>query len=224
MFQASEPPPKHAVGDETRQALLDAATRVFLDQGFRAARVRDIATAAGVRLSAINYHFGGKEGLYLAVLQYHAQLALQHAPLPSPAPGEPLELRFRAFVRALVMRMLDPASPSRIASLMVREAANPTPALDVMFERFTKPQSAVLFGMLRELFGPAADADLIARAGIGVVAQSMVYVGMRALVDKVRPGFYQRPDGVAELAEHIATFSWAGLQALAHERSEHDAN
>ncbi|WP_374350289.1 CerR family C-terminal domain-containing protein [Chitinimonas sp.] len=219
---ANPSPPKHIVGDETRQALLDAATTVFLAEGFRAARVKDIAAAAGVRLSAINYHFGGKEGLYLAVLQYHARLALQHSPLPQPDAGKPLEQRFREFVRAMVVRMLDASNPSRIASLMVREAASPTPALDVMFETFSKPQSAVLLGMLAELFGPAAAPDLLARCGLSVVGQSMVYVGMRPLVSKLRPDFYQRPEAVAELAEHIATFSWAGLSALAQiERSKH---
>lgn len=222
MFQAETPPPKHATGDETRQALLSAATEVFLADGCKAARVKDIATLAGVRLSAINYHFGGKEGLYLAVLQHHARLAFLHAPVP-PLPRElPLEQRFRAFVRALVRRMLDPASPSRIASLMVREVANPTPALDSMLEHVIKPQSAILFGLLAELFGPDATPDLLARCGISVVSQSMAYVGMRALVEKMRPGFYQRADGLDELAEHISQFSWAGLNALAAtERSKH---
>ncbi|HEY9104041.1 CerR family C-terminal domain-containing protein [Chitinimonas sp.] len=209
------PPAKHAVGDETRQQLIDAATRVFLAEGFRAARVKDIADAAGVRLSAINYHFKGKEGLYLAVLEHHARLAMAHSPTPAMSPDLPLQTRFNAFVRALVLRMLDPASPSRISGLMVREAASPTPALQVMFEHFTKPQSAILFGMLREILGPAADDTQVARCGLSIVGQSMVYVGMRPLVELLRPGFYQQAGAVAALADHIAAFSWAGLQALA---------
>jgi TetR/AcrR family transcriptional regulator, regulator of cefoperazone and chloramphenicol sensitivity len=222
MLTDSKPLAKHVVGEETRLALLTAATEVFLSEGFRAARVKDIGAAAGVRLSAINYHFGGKEGLYLAVLQHHARLAMAHVPLPDSRADQPLKRRFAAFVHAMVMRMLDPASPSRIASLLVREAANPTPALDVMFEQFTKPQSVVLFGMLREIFGPGASDDQIARAGLSVVAQGMVYVAMRPLVAKLRPGFYERPEGLEELAQHVAAFSWAGLKALAaEERARH---
>ena len=213
--QRSNPPAKHVVGDETRQLLIDAATQVFLAEGFKAARVKDIADQAGVRLSAINYHFGGKEGLYLAVLEHHARLTILHAPVPAATQDVPLQTRFTGFVRALVLRMLDPANPSRIASLMVREAASPTPALQVMFEHFTKPQSAVLFGMLREILGPSVSDDQIARAGLSIVGQSMVYVAMRPLVSLLRPDFYQREGAVEELAEHIAVFSWAGLQALA---------
>lgn len=223
MFTEPTPsPPRHAIGDETRQALIDAATDVFLRDGFRAARVKDIAESAGVRLSAINYHFGGKEGLYLAVLQHHANLAFKHSPVPVPDAGQPLEARFRGFVRAMVLRMLDPANPSRIASLMVREAASPTPALDVMFDTFSRPQAAALGGMLAELFGPVATPDLLGRSALSVVSQSMAYVALRPLVNKLRPGFYERPGAVAELAEHIATFSWAGLQAIAvAERNRH---
>ena len=54
-------------GDETRQRLIAAATEVFGRLGFEAASTRAIADAAGANLAAIPYHFGGKEGLYLAV-------------------------------------------------------------------------------------------------------------------------------------------------------------
>jgi TetR/AcrR family transcriptional regulator len=47
--------------------LLDAALEEFAAQGFAGARVRDIAERAGVSKDLIAYHFGGKEGLYLAV-------------------------------------------------------------------------------------------------------------------------------------------------------------
>ncbi|MBV8659646.1 MAG: CerR family C-terminal domain-containing protein [Burkholderiales bacterium] len=219
----SDPSPNIA-GEETRALLIQAATEVFLHEGFRAARVKDIAELAGVRLSAINYHFGGKEGLYLAVLQFHAALAMQHSPLPSLAAGEVPEVRFRLFVRAMVMRMLDPTSPSRIASLMVREAANPTPALDIMFERFTKPQSAHLISLLREVMGEGVPHETLVRTALSIVAQSMVYVGMRPLVQKMQPGFYDRSDSLDALADHIATFSWAGVLALAARGDEHETS
>ena len=73
MLQAQEQ--GKSPGQQTRTALIDVATEMFLADGFKAARVADIAQQAGVRLSAINYHFGSKEGLYLAVLQHHADLA-----------------------------------------------------------------------------------------------------------------------------------------------------
>lgn len=208
-------PPKHAIGDETRQMLIDAATGVFIESGFRAARVRDIADAAGIRLSAINYHFGSKEGLYFAVLQYHAENVIRSTPLTPPDPGLSLEERFRFFIGAFVMRVLDPESPSRIARLIVREASNPTSALDMMFERFIQPQYSVLNELIAELYGADTPPDTIARAAIGIVGQIIVYAALQPLVAKFRPTFYGNAAKLEELAQHIADFSWAGLQALA---------
>jgi AcrR family transcriptional regulator len=52
----------------TRQVLLDHATDAFAENGFDRASVREITRRAAVNQAAINYHFGGKEGLYREVL------------------------------------------------------------------------------------------------------------------------------------------------------------
>ncbi len=52
----------------TRRALLDAASRLFDERGYDRATVREIGDCAGVDPALIARYFGGKEGLYLAVL------------------------------------------------------------------------------------------------------------------------------------------------------------
>lgn len=54
---------------DSRQALLREAKRVFAAKGFEGATVKDLATAAGVNISLVSYHFGGKEGLYRTCLE-----------------------------------------------------------------------------------------------------------------------------------------------------------
>ena len=54
---------------ETKDRILNAAERLFADQGFPATSLRDITNAADVNLAAVNYHFGSKEALLLAVLE-----------------------------------------------------------------------------------------------------------------------------------------------------------
>jgi TetR/AcrR family acrAB operon transcriptional repressor len=49
---------------KTRQDLLDAALQVFSQQGYQAARLQDIAKAAGVTRGAIYHHFGSKAELF----------------------------------------------------------------------------------------------------------------------------------------------------------------
>lgn len=54
--------------DRTRVALLDAALVEFAAKGRAGARVSDIAERAGVNKQLISYYFGGKDGLYDAIL------------------------------------------------------------------------------------------------------------------------------------------------------------
>ena len=54
---------------QTRQALLDAALEEFSRQGYQAARLQDIAKAAGVTRGAIYHHFGGKAELYNTLME-----------------------------------------------------------------------------------------------------------------------------------------------------------
>ena len=54
---------------DTEMRVLEAAGEVFADLGYRAATVRQICEKAGANIAAVNYYFGDKEGLYLAVLR-----------------------------------------------------------------------------------------------------------------------------------------------------------
>jgi TetR/AcrR family transcriptional regulator len=65
--RAPAPGQRQIDADRTRAALLDAALEEFAAKGFAGTRVRDIAERAGVSKDLVAYHFGGKDGLYLAV-------------------------------------------------------------------------------------------------------------------------------------------------------------
>jgi AcrR family transcriptional regulator len=53
----------------TRDRILDTAEEVFMALGYEGASMRLITGDAGVNLAAVNYHFGGKEALFHAVLR-----------------------------------------------------------------------------------------------------------------------------------------------------------
>jgi AcrR family transcriptional regulator len=58
---------------KTRDKLLDAATRAFAEHGVFNASLIEITRQAGQRnRSALNYHFGSREGVLGAVLERHA--------------------------------------------------------------------------------------------------------------------------------------------------------
>jgi TetR/AcrR family transcriptional regulator len=52
----------------TREALLAAGAALFAERGYEGVPVHAIARRAGVNKAMISYHFGGKRGLYLAIL------------------------------------------------------------------------------------------------------------------------------------------------------------
>src|SRR5919108_1521442 len=52
----------------TRDALLTAGAELFAERGYDGVPVAAIAQKAGVNKAMINYHFGGKRGLYLAIV------------------------------------------------------------------------------------------------------------------------------------------------------------
>lgn len=53
----------------TKKAILDAAEQLFVEKGHESASMRDITQLAHVNLAAINYHFGSKDELVIAVMK-----------------------------------------------------------------------------------------------------------------------------------------------------------
>jgi AcrR family transcriptional regulator len=60
----------YARGEETRARIITTALRVFGEEGFNQASTRQIAADAGVNPPALQYYFGGKEGLHRACAQF----------------------------------------------------------------------------------------------------------------------------------------------------------
>jgi len=55
--------------NDTRDRILDAAERLFVENGFDGTSMRMITGAANANLAAINYHFGGKDALVQEVFR-----------------------------------------------------------------------------------------------------------------------------------------------------------
>jgi len=60
--------PRRDRGEATRQRLAESAARLFAERGFEGVSLDAIAEAAGVNKALVSYHFGGKRGLYTAVI------------------------------------------------------------------------------------------------------------------------------------------------------------
>jgi AcrR family transcriptional regulator len=78
-----------AEGRDARQALLDAAARVFSERGLGGASMDDVARAAGFSKGALYWHFAGKEELFFALLEERVDRPLREMiDLLETAPAE----------------------------------------------------------------------------------------------------------------------------------------
>ncbi|HJS28803.1 MAG TPA: TetR/AcrR family transcriptional regulator [Anaerolineales bacterium] len=65
-------PPASARGQQTRDKIIQAAHRLFVEQGYHGTSMRRIASESGIALSSIYNHFPSKEALFSTVLDdYH---------------------------------------------------------------------------------------------------------------------------------------------------------
>lgn len=66
---ATPGPSAGGASDDTVEALVASARRLFSERGYDGASIRAITGDAGANLGAVTYHFGSKEGLYHEVLR-----------------------------------------------------------------------------------------------------------------------------------------------------------
>lgn len=94
-------------GDTTRQVILETAEQLFAERGIAAVPLRDVGVAAGQRNNvAVQYHFGDRESLLVAITSYRAAMSEQvrtEALADLLAKGQPLSVRdlVRAFIFSL---------------------------------------------------------------------------------------------------------------------------
>lgn len=134
---------------DTKHRLLEAAIDVFGRHGFDPATTRMIAKAANVNIAAIPYYFGGKGGLYQAVIDHIVEQIKKEA-------GELLEQigeatftgntgrqQARQLIQAFLERFINFIAGSeqgpRVSRIILREQMFPSPAYDTIFEGFLKP-------------------------------------------------------------------------------------
>jgi AcrR family transcriptional regulator len=199
---------------ETRARLLHAASRLFAERGYARVTVRDICKKAHANVAAINYHFGGKDGLYRAVMR-HAMETMQATTEAARAAGRdlPAAERIRAYVSVFADRLLGGHHETWIHQLMLREMSDPTPALAMVADEVLKPRMIYLSRAIAELLHCAPEDPRVVRCALSVTSQFNSLLWTRP-VAKLLDADDAVPGTIDEIAEHIAGFSLGGMDAL----------
>jgi AcrR family transcriptional regulator len=200
--------------NETCRRLLTAASEEFARHGYASARVRQIVEAAKVNVAAVNYYFGGKEGLYRATLRHLAGR-------PAPAVKDRAELRGRKpeerlqrRVHAILSRFIGSDRPSPLGRILAHEAMDPTGNLDAFIGDTMRPEVERIHLLLREIAGPTIPERELAHAALGILGQCVLYLYARPTIEGLAPGFCYGPETCRFLSAQITEFSLGGIERL----------
>ncbi|QJR14858.1 CerR family C-terminal domain-containing protein [Usitatibacter palustris] len=203
--------------NETCRRIIKAASEEFAQHGFAGARIRSIVDAAGVNLAAINYYFGGKEGLYRATLGFLAGQAM--AAFPSnlgERRGQSAERRLHRLIYAFLDGLSSSGAESPpLGRILAHEAMAPTPQLDQLVEELTRPQLERIRIVVRELAGSRAVEADVTLATLSIAGQCLLYLFGRPALDRIYPGVVGGAKARERLAQQITRFSLAGIAGIA---------
>ena len=132
---------------DTRTRLLRTSLAIFAHRDFEAVSVREIVEQAGANIAAISYHFGGKQGLYLATAEFladalHGELGPTLAQTRAGAENaDPVTASH--LLDEMIQRLVHNLTMDRLgddaAGFILREQHQPTAAFDILYERLMLP-------------------------------------------------------------------------------------
>jgi AcrR family transcriptional regulator len=200
----------------TKDRLLAAAREVFAERGVKDARVRDICARAGANVAAVNYYFGGKDRLFMAVLADHLQAA--HARFPVDmglGPDAPARDRLKAYIRSMLYKLAGDGDPlyERLSQLFTAEMIEPSEHFGDIAERFIIPPHEVLVAIVAELM-PGADDRTVHLSAAGVVGHCLLFDNAKQIIRRMCPEMALEKLGVELVASFVFEFAWAGIERM----------
>src|SRR5262249_11789416 len=153
--------PMTRAADYTRQNIMKAAVALFAERGYEGASVRAIVSKAGVNQAAINYHFKGKDGLYLEVLKmaFEGYTRLDGFD-PEKLKDRPREEALRNFVQQQLRPLLARDEMSRFIRIFAWENVQPSKALRKLITTSATPFLARAAELVRRFLPPGtSDQD-----------------------------------------------------------------
>lgn len=202
---------------DTRDRLLDTAEELFADRGYFGVSVRDITQQAETRLAAISEQFGGKEGLFRAVLLRRIQPLNEErrgrlAVLPQTGSRK---RRLRALIEAFAEPMLGHAGDPgwRNYFRFIAQLANSGHPIQMLVAEEFNTAAADFIERLHALFPAAGDAA-IHDAYLHLVAATLHTYSNNLRLDTLSRGRLHTQD-IADRHRALISFAEGGITRLA---------
>jgi AcrR family transcriptional regulator len=200
-----------ATDQPTEQRLLDVAIDHFGRFGLDGASTRAIARDADTLMSSITYHYGGKQGLYLAAAD-HIAATMTRFVAPALAQVSLFEGDFtpenakRALqiIVAHVIGVMVGQETAAIARFIVREQADPTEAFDRIYAGVMSHMLARIAGLLRIISRNRLDEHAAKLRAMTIVGQVLIFRVARATVLRGAEWTEIGEDELKEIQAHVA--------------------
>jgi len=202
----------NAHSDKTQEKLLDAAEALFCEKGFEGTSVRDLTTAAGCNVASVNYHFGGKDKLYVEMFRRQMRRLFERHKELIDSLAENSDAKLEDLVRGAItgpLKAIESEDKSAaVMKMLVREVLN---------QHVDKNE--IISDLKNEFFPLFCEAMMRFCPGLDLEPARLCMFTLDALV--VHPIlFYEiyletvpgiKADGIIE---HIVKFSSAGIRGL----------
>jgi AcrR family transcriptional regulator len=196
--------------ESTKDLLITSAGELFAEFGFEAVSTRMISDKAEVKLSAIHYHFGSKENLYIETcLTAHSRGkttnfgdVYDENPNLMKTPEGQAEI-----VRTTVFRNFHdhfrPDRPEWETKIIVRELAAPSSAMRALVEKIFRPdaESSALF--YKQVKPHATDIEAAAWSDL-MYGEILLYSMARETIEMVRGANCMNKDYIQTAAAKLA--------------------
>lgn len=139
----------------TKARILEAASRVFCEKGFKATTVRDICAAADANVAAINYHFGDKRKLYFQVLNLWLYEVMKNSgAMTEPDQEATVEEKLRTYIRGELRALCTYDDPEKLKKRKIRLLLEEFVSEDCdpeLFKCHEEIEEKIFFPIVREL-------------------------------------------------------------------------
>jgi AcrR family transcriptional regulator len=201
---------------DAQRRIIEAAGQIFADSGYKYTTIRAICRRAGVNVAAVNYYFGGKKHLYMAVLKALRAKVVEKYPLDlSGYAARPPDERLYTFIRTLLSRILDEGEGACFARLMAQELIQPTDAFNQIIEEIINPSFAFLSATVLQLFKKPMSKEKVGLCCLSIVGQIFYFYMSKHVIRKLfdREHFGERQ--IDAVANHITRFSLYAIDRMA---------
>ncbi|MBC7429250.1 MAG: TetR/AcrR family transcriptional regulator [Bacteriovorax sp.] len=199
--------------EKTKDLILEEAKKQFCEKGFEGASVRDICVAAHANVSAIKYHFGGKEGLYRECFRNYGEerLATTTKLLTQANSVEELKLRLQLFCEDFIKEGM---ANAHITKMICREIEIENPLIQDIFEStFLK-----VYTLFTDFFIDAQNKGLIRKDLDHHIITSLFFHSLTTSirVDHVGEKYYNRtfkdPKYAEQFIKSLITIMFNGIK------------